>query len=221
MISLEHRCIFIHVPKTGGSSIEHLIWTREQRTPEFLCRGFVSEFHNKYQTGGLQHLLARLVRDEVGAEVFARCFKFAFVRNPWDKAVSQYAYMAQREDLRRFVGMPAQATFKQYLTLIARRRHVQWEPQLSFLLDANGELLVDFVGRYERLAADAQEVLRCLGLPGRALPHANPSQRRAYQEYYDDEAREMVAAMYAEDIRWFGYHYQLQQPANARCEAQV
>ena len=154
------------------------------------------------------------------AEVFARCFKFAFVRNPWDKAVSQYAYMAQREDLRRFVGMPAQATFKQYLTLIARRRHVQWEPQLSFLLDANGELLVDFVGRYERLAADAQEVLRCLGLPGRALPHANPSQRRAYQEYYDDEAREMVAAMYAEDIRWFGYHYQ-QQPASARCEAQA
>lgn len=208
MISHEHRCIFIHVPKTGGSSIEHLIWTREQRTPAFLCRGFVSEFHNKYQTGGLQHLLARQVRAEVGADVFARCFKFAFVRNPWDKAVSQYAYMAQREDLRRFVGMTPRTTFKHYLSLIARRRHVQWEPQLSFLLDEDGELLVDFVGRYERLADDAQRVLRCLGLSEGVLPHENPGRRRAYPAYYDDEAREMVAEMYAEDIRWLGYRFQ-------------
>ncbi len=208
MISYEHGCIFIHLPKTCGSSIERLIWTPEQRTPEFLCRGFVSEFHNRYQTGGLQHLLARQVREEVGAETFERCFKFSFVRNPWDKAVSQYAYMAQREDLRRFVGMSPQTGFKDYLSLIVRRRHVQWEPQLSFLLDDNGELLVDYVGRYEQLLEGAQHVLRQLRLPPRLLPHGNRSRRGAYQDYYDDESREMVAELFAEDIDRLGYVYE-------------
>lgn len=207
MISHQHRCIFIHVPKTGGSSVEKLIWTPAQRTPEFLCRGFVSEFHNKYQTGGLQHLLARQVRREVGAAVFDNYLRFSLVRNPWDKAVSQYAYMAQRPDLRRFVGMPEACEFKRYLELIEHRRHVQWEPQLNFLVDEQGQWLVDHIGRYEEFDRCVPQLLRLLGITAGELPRVNPSQRRPYPTYYDDEARDMVAERYADDIRAFGYRF--------------
>ena len=94
MISYEKRCIFIHIPKCGGTSIENIIWPdTEQRTERNLWMGFVSKYHNKYQTGGLQHLLARQVLEEVGKDVFDSFYKFVIVRNPWDRIVSQFAYM--------------------------------------------------------------------------------------------------------------------------------
>lgn len=94
MVSHELRTIFIHIPKTGGSSIEQLIWPiQDGRTEVDLWMGFKDRYSNKYQTGGLQHLLALQVRQELGLEVFEQYFKFAVVRNPWDKAVSQYRYM--------------------------------------------------------------------------------------------------------------------------------
>jgi len=209
MISHAHRCIFIHIPKTGGTSIEDAIWPpAAQRTPADLWMGFVDEFHNRYQTGGLQHLLAAQVRDAVGEPTFRAYFKFAIVRNPWDKAVSQFAFMQRREDLRRFIGMQPGDSFKRYLALIARKPHVQWTPQARFVMDAEGHSLVDLLGRFEALQTTMQDVFARLGLPGAALPHLKQGQRGPYQDYYDQEAIDLVAAMYQEDIRAFGYRFE-------------
>lgn len=171
--------------------------------------GFVDDHHNKYQTDGLQHLFATHIRTEVGADIFARYFKFTFVRNPWDKAVSQFMFMSKikREKLRNFAGMRQGDDFKRYLELIARTTHVHWEPQIKFLRDSNGDWLVDYIGRYENFSGSAAHVLRSVGLVATAIPHENRSNRGPYQEYYDDESREMVAQLYADDIEAFGYHY--------------
>ena len=60
MISYKNNCIFVHIPKTGGTSIESLIWkNNKSRSVENLWMGFVDDYHNKYQTGGLQHLLGK------------------------------------------------------------------------------------------------------------------------------------------------------------------
>lgn len=166
--------------------------------------GFTSEYHNKHQTGGLQHLLATQIRTEVGDEVFRDYFKFAFVRNPWDKAVSQYAYAQSRSDLRAFIGMQINDGFKRYLELIAERHHIQWEPQHKFIFDEDGNSLVDYLGRYEDYERDTGAVLRRIGAAG-PVPHINASSRGPMHEYYDQESIEAVAAMYAEDVRAFGY----------------
>ena len=206
MISHRHRCIFVHIPKTGGTSIENLIWPGPRTTAD-LWMGFIDRYHNKYQTGGLQHLLATQIRAEVGTEVFAEFYKFSIVRNPWDKAVSQYSSMDGREDLRDFIGMKKGDSIKRYLDLIGRKKHVQWEPQVSFLRDSNGDLLVDFVGRYEAFSPSVFHVLSAIGVRSDTVPHENASRRGPYPGYYDSESREMVADLYAADIEAFGYSF--------------
>jgi hypothetical protein len=209
MISHQRCCIFIHIPKTAGSSIEDVIWPdQRRRAPDQLWMGFIDSHRNKYQTGGLQHLFAVHVRQEVGEEIFRRYYKFSFVRNPWDKVISQFFYMKGRPDLQDYVGMQRDAPLAEYLERIARRKHVQWEEQVRFLLDETGEPLVDFVGRFETLMADVRTVFDRLGLVDVDLPHTNRSERGAYQLYYDDECRQRVAEMYRADIERFGYCYE-------------
>lgn len=169
--------------------------------------GFTGRFTNKYQTGGLQHLLATQVRSEVDADVFESYFTFAVVRNPWDRAVSQYVYMRQRDDLRDFIGMKHDASFKHYLHLIGRKKHVQWEEQVAFVHDGDGTALVDHIGRFEALEDSASEIFRRVGVHGAQLPHELRGERGAYQTFYDDESAEMVGSMYAADVRAFGYSF--------------
>ena len=114
MISHEHKCIF--VASTNG----------RQRRGHYLAGGsagsfgwFCFECENKHQTGGLQHLLASQIEQEVGAWCVSEYFKFSFVRNPFDKAVSQFRYLAKRDDLRNSLA-PA-GVFKRYLSLIQQK----------------------------------------------------------------------------------------------------
>lgn len=205
MISHLHKCIFVHIPKCGGTSIEDVIWP-EPRSTSDLWMGFVSKYRNKYQTGGLQHLLAMLIRQEVGEEIFNSYFKFTIVRNPWDKAISQFFYMAQRPDLRDYIGMEENDPFKKYLELTEKKLHVQWEKQYKFFQDDNGETIVDYIGRLETMQQDAANIFERLGINA-VIPHVNATRHKHYSEYYDDESKEMVREMYNDDIRILNYSF--------------
>ena len=210
MISYELKCIFIHIPKCGGSSIERTLWPRpEDRNEANLYWGFISKYRNKYQTGGLQHLLASQVREEVGAKIFETFYKFAFVRNPWDRIVSQFAYMQQRPDLMDYIGMSIDTEFKAYLELIQQKEHVQWMPQHKFILDEDGTFLVDQIGRLESFETDFLSILAKLNVNESAqLTHVNRSDRQPITEYYNDhESVEMVADIFSEDIQLLGYRF--------------
>jgi hypothetical protein len=206
MISHKHCCIFIHIPKCGGTSLEQVIWP-EPRQEADLWMGFVDKYHNKYQTGGLQHLFARQVLQEVGEQTFRSYFKFSIIRNPWDKAVSQFIYMQQRDDLREFIGLKKSDSFKIYLEKIKRKTHVQWEKQYRFILNDHGELMVDFLGRFENIRQDSDYIFSSLNIRAN-LPHVNATLHKRYSSYYDTETVEMIAEFYAEDIHLFNYKFE-------------
>jgi len=217
VISHLHRCIFCHIPRTGGTTVEEILWPHPLSEKD-LWMGFRNRYGNEYHTGGLQHLPARKIKQRIGNDLFANYFKFSMIRNPWDRSVSQYESMKLRPDLREMVGMTQNAPFARYLDLIARHRHVQWEPQCDFLFDQDGKLLLDFVGRYERFEGDLRKILSRLGVSCSLLPRTNATVRGHYVDYYNDECHSKHQSIYARDIKVLGYKF---NPSMTEHDAQV
>jgi hypothetical protein len=82
--------------------------------------------------------------------------------------------------------------------------------QLRYLTDKNGEVLVDFIGRFENLAQDISHVFDKLGLEASQLeiPHENRSAHSHYSEMYTPETREIVRKRFRRDIEFFGYEFE-------------
>ncbi|MEX5730248.1 hypothetical protein Ga0609869_003601 [Rhodovulum iodosum] len=203
MISRKHKTIFVHIPKAAGQSVEHVFLQEcgldwDSRAPLLLRR-------NDDRSQGptrLAHLYAReyVACGHVTQAEFDSYFKFAIVRNPYDRLLSEYRYRnPRRTPLWWFLLKPWRDDWKDPV-----RHRV---PQVRFLHDGQGRLLVDRVIRFERLAEEMPEVFeRALG-QRRALPARNVSDKRP------DLARKGLSRLhrwiirwrYAEDFRVLGY----------------
>lgn len=142
------------------------------------------------------HMPARLVRRYVGEEVWRGYYKFAFERNPWDKHVSAYGWR-RRDD-------PNRLSFRDFV--VGREKPRGWE-----LYTEDDRVVVDFVGRFETLAADLALALRKAGVDAPlVLPHAKSNAARGgdWRAAYDDETRALVAGLYAREIAAFGYSFE-------------
>jgi len=227
MICREFKCLFVHVPKTAGQSIEqffmdrlHLDWNQDRET--LLLQG---NDDPEKGTEKLAHLSASEYVEcgHISREDFTDFFKFSFVRNPWARILSEYRYRNyfQHRSFRDFVlkKLPKPGWDDKY-------RHVM--PQYDMLHDSQGNLLVDFVGRFESLQQDFDHVCQRLGIADSSLPHRNKSDKKSRDlkrkvrnllfmngenelesmaDFYDDETRQAVAHYYRNDIETFGYRF--------------
>ncbi len=145
--------------------------------------------------GYFDHMPASLVRTYVGEEVWRSYFKFSFERNPWDRQVSWYRYKTRTR---------ADGTRPSFDTFNGNRRRAwvgNWD-----LYTADGNIAVDFVGRYETIAKDFAMVADRLGLGGQVtLPEVRAS--RDYRAHYGDRSRHLIASWYAPEIEEFDYKF--------------
>lgn len=188
-----HRAIFIHIPKTAGSSISQSLLGGPRGNPH----ASFSEY------------------ERINPRKFRKFFKFTFVRNPWDRLVSSYFYLRdanvvpQLQSLseRQIAGYPDFAGFvRGWLTDANIRASLHLKPQHTFICDAKLRVRVDFVGRVETIAKDFCVICERLGVSAE-LQQINQSNHRPYTDYYTEELRERVAALYADDIAIFGYRF--------------
>lgn len=216
-ISYRHRFIFVHVPKTGGTSVSKALdafshdVSDVERLFAAICRrlgrrlGLRWESHRwlKFPT---QHVTLEELKAAYPRKVFDISFKFAFVRNPWDWLVSDYYSILQH---------PVNPKYELVRYLDDFREYVEWcaenppTPQMDYLMDSDGGMLADYVGRFENLTEDFATVAARLGIDAE-LPHLNRSvQRRSpiYREQYDDHARKTVEQILSKDIEGLGYEY--------------
>jgi Sulfotransferase family len=212
VISHKHKCIFVEVPTTGSTSVRgilgkawkpHLnLWQIKQ-----LMETSWTEFGGRKNRimAALYLLQPQERRRESGRRQFESYFKFGFVRNPWDRVVSLYE-RTEALQLRNEMSFEQFVDWIQYssATCVHSSPH---RYQLDWFVDANGNLLADFIGKFERLDEDWAFVAQKLGVEER-LPHRRPNPRsRHYTEYYTPRTRDIIAAKFKVDIERFDYEF--------------
>jgi hypothetical protein len=194
MVIDQYAVIFIHINRTGGTSVE---------------RAFGFNTHLPVDKGHDHSTPTKLIR-KLGRAKWERYFKFAIVRNPWDRLVSVY-------QMRKGYGMIPEMSFDEWLggDSPACDRYPNspldprswWMHQVNWITDGKGREVLDFVGRYERLAEDFATVCRRVGADV-TLPRLNSFERSHYSSFYDAALRQRVADLCRPDIERFGYTFE-------------
>jgi len=197
MICHRNKCIFIHIPRCGGTSIEVALvgrnWWEVDKTTQHLIGSTAKKIYKPY---------------------WDDYFKFSFVRNPWDRMISLCKYSHHYKVNLVNGKVNFNRYFNRFYPLeIDIRSKSQEDSFDSFNLIENSIYLntlnveLDFIGKLENFQEDFNIVCDKIGIPQQVIPHRNRSNHKHYTEYYDDETREIVAQKYAKDIEYFGYEF--------------
>lgn len=191
-----HRCLFVHVPKVAGISVARSLFGDNTAVSHMTICHF-------------QLVLCR--RD------FEAALKFAFVRNPWDRLVSAYAFLEAggyndhdavfaRNILVHYPTFPL--FVRNWLATEENQlKRVHFMPQYAFVCNPGSGPLVNALNHYEALAQGYAAICGRLGIDA-PLQHLNvTANRRDYREYYDRETTDAVARIYWRDIELFGYTF--------------
>jgi hypothetical protein len=197
-----YRCVFVHIPKTAGSSIAEALDRLPLRNgPE----------HPRIDTP--KHAKARELRRILGRRRWDDYFSFAIVRNPWDLMVSCYEWWLQKAD--RYPHIRAQAeevrklgSFEAFLrSPWGMERINQFNGNIEDWYMDGDEQIVDFIARFENLEADWPVICQRIGVEPFAISHENRTDRRDYRTYYTAETRDLVSRRFARFIERFGYEF--------------
>ena len=206
IVSHAHKFIFFAVPKTATHTIREAL--RAHLGPDDweqqVLFGQQSLPIPDIARLGHGHITAAEIRPHLDADVWNGYFKFAFVRNPFDRFVSTCFFLNRSSP--DFADIAVEF-MKQRLPLPRFRERVLVRPQYRQLVDERGAIALDYVGRYEDLQQSYDAICEAIGIASTELGKKNTSQHSAFMNYYDDELRQMVADFYAEDLRLFGYEY--------------
>lgn len=197
------RCIFIHIPKTGGTSIESLLGINvNDLSPD------TEKVFGIKDNKPLQHLTARELQEHyIPADKFDDYFKFAFVRNPYDRIMSEYLWHIQRTKTIK-------CSFTDFLLAIEKLGD-RWKIddhlrlQSDYIYDDKGNLCIDFLGRFENLHKDWEFIAEKLNIK-KELPKLQTSYRKRqyrqnYMDFFTEETKEMVYNRYHKDFINLGY----------------
>ena len=161
-----------------------------------------------------------------GKEKFKEYFKFAFVRNPWDRFISLWVKFKEevklQEQFNSLFELHIDTDFKEpqevlrYLVLAHRKDLLlpRWfKPQYEYVHDTNLHILTNYIGQYEKLQFCFDFLCDRIDVPRKTLPWSDEKQRRHnkekkhYREYYDDMMINAVAEIYHNDIRTWQYEF--------------
>jgi len=223
IISNELKYIFIHVPKTGGTSIVKFLCNYDEF--KYTLCGFWDGFYklnkSKYPKVTTDLYIHASI-DEVGSylkkhgEDHKEYFKFAFIRNPWDLMVSSYEYY--RQYMIKGVNLPAieKQKVKEALDGDFNDWCIKYAEGVQLYLHnrvfSGDKLGVNHLGKMEDMRQELKfifwRIAPHIDMDAIDLPHLNSTKRREYQEYYNDATKDFVAAVFGEIIKLGRYKYQ-------------
>lgn len=199
MILEDKKLIFVHIPKTGGTSIMKAL--------------------RPYGLKGSGHIqLSReLSVHKIGRPKRARYTVFCVSRNPWDLVVSNYSYIKMEKSYWHSLDgttnygvhpdyeFVKDLSFKEFVYALKDKKIKSKYNTLPQTYWINRK--VDKVLRFENLNEDFKALCKEVGLDKVELPHLNKSTHKSYKDFYDDELIEIVRKLYHKDIETFGYEF--------------
>ena len=168
-----------------------------------------------------KHMPARHIRRVIGEDLWKKCFKFTFVRNPYSWVVSSFFFWVKIGRCKMPKnGIMTMDSFKEvvaYYKTPAGRRHDECSSirsQHSFICNKNGKIIVDFVGRFEKLQEDFDHICRKIGAERILLTKQNTSHASRgvdWKEHYraNPDARRLVRMNWNRDVQELGYRLEL------------
>ncbi len=231
ILSHKHRFIYIKTIKTASSSIETALSTmlgeddiitparsdlQQQRMESRQAQNYQldhpcvpqrplikrllrrPERHYHPSIGFYEHMPAWRVKTYIDQNIWDNYYKFSFERNPWDRQVSFFNYKNRNRTIK--------SSFESAL----RKRKSSYVNNYD-LYSIDGDIALDFIGKYENLEEDFQTITRAIGLDAEMiLPVTNASKTsdtKPYREYYNDKNRHLIAEWYRREIDYFGYEF--------------
>lgn len=206
MIFPEHRTIFFHVPRTGGTSVERML-AKGPLDASVVDRERLWGW-DPQEGFNLHHATLATTRRLIGPERFAAYYKLAVVRDPFSRLVSVYSYNFRHyhEKYADFRG------FVRALPKIVQAKHCRLghheTPQHQFTHEG-GVQAVDTLLRFEDLPGCMDVVRARLGIT-EPLPNVNKSRYPELtsvpvESHYDAETVDIMRHVYAEDFELLGY----------------
>lgn len=219
-LSLKHKFVYISIHKTASSTVRKLLDPYSDLTScsdkQTICYHHIPAKKMKY------YFDERYIKADKQNWDWNNFFKFTTVRNPWDRKLSTFSYLKEKAKQFKKVDMGLDPTwfvekvlridaecanFKQYLKKYCnpnkkRNRQVDW------VLDKNGNNMLDFVGKVENLDKNIKYAFKQIGLPEPKLVHKNKSNHHPYTDEYDEQWMiDKVAERYKDDISHFDYEF--------------
>jgi hypothetical protein len=211
LLSTEKNFLFIHIPKTGGSSINHLLYP-----------------YRNFEYSTTNHLTIENYKNWVDTGLFNSLFKFSFVRNPWDLQVSTWRYSVRNFGMTidfksyilwKFLDETNVLDYHKYVNLteedkieehIKNAFYINRVPQMYFLISENGKIMVDYIGNLETIESDMEYICNKLDIDLQFVPKINVSnvENESYQDYYDEETKKIVGDRFRLDCELFGYTFE-------------
>ena len=215
LLSVKYNFLFVHIAKTGGTSVRAALaplrWRDPLYIPQFLASRLSHLTGHRIASKLPRHARIIAAKEMLPHELFEKLFKFAFVRNPWDLQVSSWHHL-KRERPHLVEHLPDFESFLRWKLDPERpyQYHIDTsiERQTDYLRDLDDTILVDFIGKYENLQEDYEEVCRRIGINPPPLPHKRKATGRTdYRQYYDDATAQLLAGYFKADIEEFGYKF--------------
>lgn len=185
MIHDGYRCIYIHVPKTGGTSIETKIMG--------------SRVYN-YQLAAEKHLSARQMKI-LYADRWNDYFKFVSIRNTWERIISLY------HEAKHMKTIPDGWTFTEFVKSDWLDKR-DFAHALKMITDENGKIMVDLIINFDHLESDFSIVANKLGLSDQSLPQIGVRDYVKDVDYwYTEETARLILDKFKDEIEYFGFKY--------------
>lgn len=213
----ESGIIYVHIPKTGGTSIRKLLVNLKNNDvldsdkkkyyySEELKRRKISSIHGK----------ARDYLEFIEQDLWSKSLKFASVRNPWDLMVSSYHWWLQNgnkfDRLKNMYLDISKMNFEEYLksSYGANMINECVGNIEDWFLDKDKNLILDGLVRLEHFENDFLKLIQKSNKKiynFSDLPKENVTKRKEYQFYYNNHTSLLIEERFKFLIDYCGYKY--------------